>query len=145
MTTGLPVFDTTLQQTNEWLRAIESGLDCSRQEAYSALRAVLHVLRDRLTIDMVLGLSAQLPMLLRGVYFEGWQPHLGILAFHDATSFTDAVSARLSSRSRVDPQAATEAVLSVVAGRIDPDEVTKILAHLPEPLRMLWPDDCRVM
>jgi len=145
MTTGLPVFDTTVQQTNEWLRAIESGLDCSRQEAYSALRAVLHVLRDRLTIDMVLGLSAQLPMLLRGMYLEGWQPHLGILTFHDAASFADAVSARLAARSGLNSQAATQAVLSVVAARVDPDEVTKILAHLPEPLRALWPDDCRVM
>lgn len=145
MTTGLPVFDTTVQQTNEWLRAIESGLDCSRQDAYSALRAVLHVLRDRLTIDMVLGLSAQLPMLLRGVYLEGWQPHLGILSFHDAASFTDAVSARLSAWSGLNSQAATQAVLSVVAARVDPDEVTKILAHLPEPLRALWPEDCRVM
>jgi MFS family permease len=60
MTTGLPVFDTTVQQTNEWLRAVESGLDCSRQDAYSALRAVLHVLRDRLTIDMVLVLMSTL-------------------------------------------------------------------------------------
>ena len=74
MSIGLAVFDTTVQDTNEWLSGLEAQLPpCSRQQAYGALRAVFHVLRDRLTIDAVLGLSAQLPMLLRGVFMGGWQ------------------------------------------------------------------------
>jgi len=68
MSTGLAVFDTSVQETNEWLRAIEQRLrPCERQQAYTALRAVLHVLRDRLPTDAVLGLSAQVPMLMRGL------------------------------------------------------------------------------
>ena len=63
MSTGLPVFDTTVQETNEWLRAVETRLPpCSRVEAYGATRAVLQGLRDRLPLALVLGLSAQLPM-----------------------------------------------------------------------------------
>jgi uncharacterized protein (DUF2267 family) len=45
-----------------------------RNQSYSALRAVLHALRDRLTVAETAHLSAQLPMLIRGIYFKGWDP-----------------------------------------------------------------------
>ena len=80
MSTGLPVFDTTVQASNAWLNAIEARFPpCDRQQAYAAFRAAGHVLRDRLPMEAVLGLSAQLPMLLRGVFLEGWRPDEGAL------------------------------------------------------------------
>ena len=72
--TGLEVFDQTLQKTNLWLKAIMEDLGPDRQRAYHALRAVLHSLRDRLTVEEAAHLSAQLPLLVRGIYFEGWHP-----------------------------------------------------------------------
>ena len=73
--TGLAVFDTTLQKTNGWLKDLmhELGWD-DRHKAYLALRATLHALRDRLTVEEVAQLGAQLPMLIRGFYYEGWDP-----------------------------------------------------------------------
>jgi uncharacterized protein (DUF2267 family) len=72
--TGLDVFDQTLQKTNIWLKEIMDDLGPDRQRAYHALRAVLHTLRDRLTVEEAAHLSAQLPLLVRGIYFEGWHP-----------------------------------------------------------------------
>jgi hypothetical protein len=73
--TGLEVFDTTLHKTNIWLNDLmQIGGWQDRQVAYRALRATLHALRDRLTIDEVAQLSAQLPMLIRGFYYENWDP-----------------------------------------------------------------------
>ncbi len=74
--TGLPTFDNTVQVTNEWLNdlMLELGKD-DRHLAYSAMRSVLHALRDRLTVEHASALGAQLPMLVRGFYFEGWKPH----------------------------------------------------------------------
>lgn len=73
--TGLEVFDRTLQATNIWLDEVMQEADwADRHKAYSALRVVLHALRDRLPVDEASHLSAQLPMLLRGVFFEGWHP-----------------------------------------------------------------------
>jgi uncharacterized protein (DUF2267 family) len=75
--TGLPVFDTTVQKTNLVLRDIEEAYGWSterRHQSYAALRAVLHALRDRLPVIEAADLGAQLPMLLRGLYYEGWDP-----------------------------------------------------------------------
>jgi uncharacterized protein (DUF2267 family) len=73
--TGLSVFDTTLQKTNHWLKELMRLLDWNdRQKAYLALRATLHALRDRLPLEETAQLGAQLPMLVRGFYYEGWDP-----------------------------------------------------------------------
>ena len=73
--TGLQNFDTTLRRTNSWLKDVrrEQGAK-DRHEAYRALRATLKALRDMLTTEQSAKLVAQLPLLLRGVYFEGWTP-----------------------------------------------------------------------
>lgn len=68
-------FDSTVQATNTWLADLPVRLRWSdHHHAYIALRAVLHALRDRLSVEHVAALSAQLPMLVRGFYFEGWHP-----------------------------------------------------------------------
>src|SRR5581483_2131433 len=72
--TGLEVFDTTVQKTNIWLKDLMENTGWDRRRAYQALRAVLHALRDRLTVEEAAEFGAQMPMLLRGIYFEGWSP-----------------------------------------------------------------------
>jgi uncharacterized protein (DUF2267 family) len=139
MSTGLAVFDTTVQESNEWLKLVEAQLPpCERQDAYAALRAVLHVLRDRLPAEAVLGLSAQLPMLLRGVFLEGWRAEAPT-DIRDPKAFAQAVADRLPPKFPRAAAGAIEAVFSAMTRRIDPDEVGKIVRLLPEPLRPYWP------
>lgn len=76
-TTGFRVFDSTVQKTNLVLREIEEAYGWPpdrRMQSYNAVRAVLHALRDRLPIQETADVAAQLPMLLRGLYYEGWNP-----------------------------------------------------------------------
>ncbi|MCU1311404.1 MAG: hypothetical protein JWO20_2529 [Candidatus Angelobacter sp.] len=74
--TEVDVFETTIQKTNSLLKDIdeELGWGDRRKQAYAGLRAVLHALRDRLPVTEAANFAAQLPMLVRGFYFEGWKP-----------------------------------------------------------------------
>jgi len=139
MTTGLAVFDTTVQESNEWLREIEQQLKpCDRQQAYAALRAVLHALRDRLPLDGVMGLSAQVPMLLRGVLLEGWKPGQSS-EVHDPQAFAAKVQGELPPGFPRESTGTISAVLQVLVHRIDPGEVHKLVHYLPTSLRVFWP------
>ncbi|MGC9665830.1 DUF2267 domain-containing protein [Planosporangium sp. 12N6] len=76
-TTGYHAFDTTVDKTNRLLKEIEQEYGWPkerRNQSYAALRGVMHALRDRLTVEESAQLSAQLPMLVRGLYYEGWNP-----------------------------------------------------------------------
>ena len=69
------IIEHSVEKTHIWLKEIAEELgDEDRQYAYRALRAVLHTLRDRLTVDVAAKLAAQLPTLIRGVYYEDWDP-----------------------------------------------------------------------
>ena len=75
--TGVPAFETTIEKANQVLREIEQAYGWPqdrRLQTYAALRTVMHAVRDRLTVEESADLGAQLPMLLRGLYFEGWKP-----------------------------------------------------------------------
>lgn len=145
MSTGLPVFDTTVQESNRWLKQVESRLPpCDRHQAYSAFRAVLHALRDRLPIEAVLGLSAQLPILLRGVYFEGWRLGDAPSSGRNPQDFADQVAAQLSPGFPRHSNEAIEAVFAALGAQLDPGEVRKLVLHLPVPLRAYWPFEHRV-
>jgi uncharacterized protein (DUF2267 family) len=67
--------DHAVQGASIWIRDVGSAWGVSDEErCVAALRATLHALRDRLPIDEAAHLAAQLPVLVRGMYFEGWVP-----------------------------------------------------------------------
>ena len=72
-TTRLDVFDSTPQKTYVWLNDIMEELtyEGDRKATYVALRSVLHALRDHLSVEEAADLGAQLPLLIRGIYYEG--------------------------------------------------------------------------
>jgi len=75
--TGYSSFNTTVDKTNRVLNEIEQACGWTkdqRNRSYAALRAVLHAVRDRLTVDASAQLAAQLPLLIRGIYYDGWNP-----------------------------------------------------------------------
>ena len=73
--TGVDSLDRSIAKANAWMADIdkEFGTD-NRQLAYRVARAWLHCLRDRLTIQVAAHFAAQLPELLRGVFYDGWNP-----------------------------------------------------------------------
>ena len=136
------VLDTSVQRTHEWLHDIgrELGFDNERA-AYAALRATLHAVRDRLPAELVAHFGAELPMLVRGVYYEGWHPSAARLkAAHDE-DFFDAIGRELRGHDELEEvEAAARAVLSVVDRRIEPGQIERVLDALPERVRRFWRD-----
>jgi uncharacterized protein (DUF2267 family) len=139
--TGLDVFDTTVQQTNLWLKAIQERLGTEdRHFAYLALRGTLHALRDRLPPELAVHLGAQLPMLVRGFYYEEWHPAGTPTRERHLDEFLEKV-ARVFVRERpADIETIVRAVLEVLAARLDPGQVSKVIHALPSELRGLFPD-----
>jgi uncharacterized protein (DUF2267 family) len=138
--TGLDVFDRTLQETNLWLRDVMDDLGPDRQVAYRALRAVLHALRDRLPIEAAAHLSAQLPMLVRGIYFEQWQPSRPPSRIRSEAEFLEVIAASLADSRPVDPDVAAHAVFATLDRHLGGGEIDEVKESLPAPIRSMWPE-----
>jgi uncharacterized protein (DUF2267 family) len=134
------VLDTSLQRTHEWLRDIgeELGFDNERA-AYAALRATLHALRDRLPVALVAHFGAEMPMLVRGLYYDGWHPSdAGLKASHDEDFYNSVAAELLGHDELEDVEAVVAAVLRVVDRRIAAGQIERVLDALPEKVRRLW-------
>jgi uncharacterized protein (DUF2267 family) len=139
--TRLAVLETTVQKTHEWLRDIKEGLGFDNDRAaYAALRAVLHALRGLFGADDIAHLGAQLPMLIRGIYYEGWDPTPAWREKRREQAFLAAVARELHGHLELqDTERVARVVLRIIAQNLTPGETHKIIALLPHELRALWP------
>jgi len=142
MTTISPVqsLEGTLHKTNEWLARICDALgDPDRRRAYTALRSTLHALRDRLQPEEAVHLGAQLPMLVRGLYYEGWRLAGKPLRIRTLDEFLEAVEDEIPDEG-LDPELAVRAVFAVLGAHVSHGEIDMVRNALPAPIRALWPD-----
>jgi uncharacterized protein (DUF2267 family) len=137
--TGLEVFDRTLQTTNTWLGQIMETLGPDRQIAWHALGAVLRTVRDRIPLGLAAHLGAQLPLLVRGAYYDQWRPREQPENWRSLDDFLAKISAELSNLRPVDPRDAARCVFQVLNHYVDPGQVENVRAALPEEVRRLWP------
>lgn len=135
--TGLDVFDKTLQTTNIWLDEIATFLGPDRQLAWKVLSVVLHKLRDRLPVGLSAHLSAELPLLVRGVYYDQFEPAKQPSDWN-LEAFLEEVSGWLSDVRPVDPRAATRAVFAVLSRHVPRGQIEKVKGALPADLRAFW-------
>jgi uncharacterized protein (DUF2267 family) len=137
--TGVTAFDSTIQTTNVWLHDILERLAwADRHRAYHALRAVLHALRDRLPVDQVAALGAQLPMLIRGFYYEGWHPAATPTRERRKEDFLAHVAAAFRDGPGIDAEEVARAVFQVIAKHVTPGEIEHVKIALPGEIRSLW-------
>jgi len=138
--TGLKAFDSTIHQTSAWLKALLEPLGTSdRHRAYLALRTTLHALRDRIGPEMAVHLGAQLPMLIRGFYYEDWRMARKPTKERHKEEFLDHIRTAFRKDPDVDPEQVARAVFQVLADHLDPGEIRKVIGVLPRELRELWP------
>jgi uncharacterized protein (DUF2267 family) len=101
------------------------------------LGAVLHALRDRLGVEVSAHVSAQLPMLVRGLFYEGWDP-TGTPTRLSLDEFLERVEhdARLKGRSAAED--AVRAVFAVLWDKLGEGTVGHATAVLPEEYAVLY-------
>jgi uncharacterized protein (DUF2267 family) len=137
--TGISAFESTLHTTNVWLQEIMDLMEWDdRKRAYHALRIVLHALRDRLSVDEAAALGAQLPMLIRGIYYENWSPHGKPVKERRKRDFLAHVEEAFEESPTADAEDVCRAVFQVLTHHVSVGEIAHVKATLPEEIRELW-------
>ena len=87
------IIETSMHKAREWLAEMagELGTD-DRHYAYRALRAYLHAVRDRISVEEAAQLGAQMPLLIRGIYYDGWVPARTPASYHTVDEFLTRVA-----------------------------------------------------
>ncbi len=144
----IPQLRRTAQVTQEWITDLagRSPME-SPEQAYSILRAVLHAVRDRLTPEEAAHLASNLPMLVRGFYWEGWRPALAPNEFETAEAFHDRIRESLHQQSEeeggVDLGEATAVTLQFLTDRVGLGALRHVTSQLPQEIEALFPEEAR--
>lgn len=144
--TGLEVFDSTIQRTNSWLKDLMQELNWSdRRQTYLAFRCALHALRDHLPFKDAVFLGEQLPMLLRGTYFEHWNLEGKPQALNSREDFLSTLSIYLArdGENTSGAEAVMRAVFRLLERKAADGEIQDVQHLLPKTLDDLWPPGLR--
>jgi uncharacterized protein (DUF2267 family) len=140
--TGLPVFDESVQLANLWLNELMESADWDdKQRAYRLLRATLHALRDRLPAHEAAHLGAQLPMLIRGFYYDGWRMRDRAPKERTKAEFLAHVDAAFKQDPNADTEELVRDVFKLLTRRISSGEIADVKGVLPPEIRALWPPE----
>lgn len=140
MTRTIHVFERTVHEAHDWVNELSGRLGwTSERDVLRLLRTVLCNIRDHLPVNEMAQFSAQLPIMLRGMYFEGWQPKNTPTKDRHVADFIAAVEDEVGD---VLDYLGTEditAVFKVINARVSRGEVEDVRANLPQALKDMWP------
>jgi len=130
------LFRPTIEKSQAWVDQVADLMEWDdARMALRALRIVLHAWRDRIPLNESAQFAAQMPTLVRGLYYEGWRPSdtpdktltRSELLFELEEAFPDS-----------DPEIVCYAVCKVLSEHVTEGEIDDVRAALPKPLRKLW-------
>lgn len=136
--TGLDVFDKTLQTTNIWLDEVMADVGPDRQVAWHVLGAVLRALRDRVPAPLAAHLGAQLPLIVRGAYYDGYQPKAKPMRLRTEQAFLARVEEGLHGIRPVAVRDAVCSVFDVLSAHLPRGQCEKVRDALPDDVKALW-------
>jgi uncharacterized protein (DUF2267 family) len=136
--TGLDVFDKTVQTTNVWLNEIMEAIGPDRRVAWKVLSVVLHKIRDRVPVELSAHLGAELPLLVRGVYYDQFEPAKQPTECRNFQEFAAEVSEWLGDTRPVNARDAIHAVFATLSRHVPAGQIRKIQHALPSDIRASW-------
>lgn len=138
----IAALDRSVQETESWLKEIAAAMDTDdRQVAYHALRGTLFTLRDRLDPGAADDFAAQLPLVVRGIFYEGYHHNRKPERYRSRDEFLRRVNRDFARINYDDPEMAARAVFIVLRHRISRGATDKLRHMLPESVRDLWPEE----
>jgi uncharacterized protein (DUF2267 family) len=145
MTSVTQVWDKAVLKSNEWLKELGDELGWETPHAtLFALRSVLHALRDRLTPNEAVDLAAQMPLLIKGVYFDSWKPSATPVKARTKEQFLALVKKSLARGGpEADAERVTRAVFKLIADRVSQGEIHDVRMILPPEVAELWPQEAK--
>jgi uncharacterized protein (DUF2267 family) len=140
MTREIHVFERTNHEAHEWVNELagRTGWTNERQ-VLRLLRAVLCKVRDHLPINEMAQFAAQLPSILRGMFYEGWQPQKTPVHERHAAEFVAAIEEKIGDVLDYRGEDDIAAAFKTINNHISRGEVEDVRACLPQELRELWP------
>ena len=141
--TGLDVFDKTLQTTHIWLNEITEAIGPDKQVAWHVLGAVLRTLRNHVPLQVAVHLGAELPLLVRGTYYDQWHASDQPERYRALDEFLGRVAEQLRATRPVNPADATRAVFGVLNRHVPEGQLRKVREALPEDMRALWSESAQ--
>ncbi|NBM17611.1 DUF2267 domain-containing protein [Streptomyces sp. GC420] len=131
-----PDFEHAIHTANIWLKAVSDSLGTDdRHLAHRILRTWFHTLRDRLTVDVAAHFAAQLPELLRGVYYDGWDPSVVPIKY-DREAYVNRFVHEAKVNAEDVPRIASS-VTSAVRKQVSPGHLEAAVDQLPHDIRAL--------
>lgn len=141
--TGLQNLDHQIHTFNLWLKELDEKLHWQdRRKSYKTLQVVLQTVRDHLTVHQSAHFSAQLPMIARGIYYDGWVPSQVPIKSRNLQAFYEQILDRFdqASPTKLDPQRLARAVFDLLNDHVSGGEIDDVRNELPRAIRQIWPD-----
>ena len=132
------LIDRSVEKTNVWLKELAEDLGVDdRKFAYRVLRAYLHAVRDRLMVDEAAQLAAQLPELVRGIYYEGWVPSRTPTSERSVDEFLRRIADEALLPGETEASYACSAAARLLRRHVSEGEIADVVAVFPEELRVI--------
>ena len=144
--TGLDVFDTSIQRTHLWLKELMQELNWTDlRKTYLAFRCVLHSVRDQIPVSGAVTLGDQFPLLIRGFYFERWSPERNPSPSRTRNDFVAVLSQSLAHSGMEDANAenVARAVFRLLDRKVTDGEIEAVQHLMPGAVLDLWPPTLR--
>ena len=136
---NLGVFQKTTEKTAQWVESVAHTMGSTDMErSYHILRSVLHAVRDRLPPNEAVHLGAQMPMLVRGFYYEGWHPANKPETYRNKDEFLAHIARDVPTLDATQRERAAWAVFHLLDEEISGGEVEQVRHALPAPIREIW-------
>lgn len=136
---GFSNIDKSTQKTKEWLHEVQDELGWEDENmVYIAFRAVIQTLRDRLPVEEAIELGDELPMVMKGLYYEGYTPKHKPEKIKNRTEFFQKVQQK-SPKRPIQTEQATKAVFHLLENKLSGGgEIKQVKGNLPKDIQDFW-------